>query len=66
MSLVSRTKDQDTYSETYRHECECRWAAKLPTVKAFLEYVADVRQERGDAAADKLKKDSSVLRNTKR
>jgi len=56
----------DTYSEEWRHECEARFALTLPDKsdgrkkgwKAIgkREYLSRVREKRGDAGYDRLRK----------
>ena len=52
-------------SEEWRHHCEVQWAMRLPdkarkrTTKA--EYLALVRQARGDEAANRLRRDMARL-----
>lgn len=42
-------------SEAWRHECEARMVARLPTTAQRHEYVDTVRRKRGDAAARALR-----------
>lgn len=42
------------YSESHRHDCEVRYVAAMPTPSRRNEYLAGVRKERGNAAADRL------------
>lgn len=46
-----------TYSESYRHECEVRWIAALPTTARRRAYLDAIEQRRGKPAADKLRAD---------
>lgn len=49
-----------TYSEAWRHECEVRWALKLPDKArkpriTKLDYLNGVEQQRGSAERTKLR-----------
>ena len=51
-----------TYSEAWRHECEVRWALKLPDKArkpriTKLDYLNGVEKERGSEARFKLRED---------
>ncbi len=43
-----------TASEAWRHECEARHIAKLPTRAQRQDYIGSVTQRRGPAAAQAL------------
>jgi hypothetical protein len=71
---ISEFTDQpvDTFSESWRHECECRWLLALPTREQrnrFLYGYTDsagkkqrgVADIRGAEAAAKLKRDAERL-----
>lgn len=45
----------DTWSEVWRHECEVRWVARLPSSHARRAYVDGIEQRRGKPAADRLR-----------
>ena len=62
----------DTFSESWRHECEVRWLLSLPSRAERNDYLnghvrADGRRSpgivghRGQAAADRLQKDAEKL-----
>lgn len=51
----------DTYSEAWRHECECRWLLALPGKHERHAFLAKVAAKRGQAAADRLKIDTLTL-----
>lgn len=61
-----------TWSEAWRHECEVRFVCSLPSQQARHRYlegdptaqpraIRGVRQQRGDAAADRLTADARAL-----
>lgn len=52
----------DSSSEAWRHECEARNIAHMPSTQQRHEYVAAVRRSRGDAAADDLRALASDIR----
>lgn len=57
-----------TYSEAWRHECEIRWALKLPDKArkpriSKLDYLNGIEKERGTEARAKLR--SEMLRRYK-
>lgn len=58
-----------TYSETWRHECEVRWALRLPDKArrpriTKLDYLNGVEKERGSEARFKLRE--SMIRRYKK
>lgn len=58
-----------THSEAWRHECEVRWALKLPDKArkpriTKLDYLNGVEKERGSEARFKLRED--MIRRYKR
>ena len=50
-----------SYTETFRHECEVRYVAKIWGNRAKREYILGVRKKRGDWAADRLYSDVKQL-----
>lgn len=42
-------------SEAWRHECEARAIAALPTLAARRAWLAEIAKRRGDPAADRLR-----------
>lgn len=42
-------------SEAWRHECEARQIANMPTLERRREHLAGVAEKRGDAEADRLR-----------
>lgn len=46
-----------TYSRAYRHECEVRWIAALPSDMERSKFLAGVSGKRGGEAAAQLRKD---------
>lgn len=48
---------QDTASEQYRHECEVRHVAAMPSRDERKHYLAGVRRHRGNDAAQRIKDD---------
>jgi hypothetical protein len=58
-----------SYSEEWRHECEVRWAMKLPDKArkpriTKLDYLNGVEQQRGSAERTKLR--SEMIRRYKK
>lgn len=52
----------DTYSEEWRHECECRWLLdSLPSKQERREYLDKVEKRRGKPAADKMYADALAI-----
>lgn len=53
-------KQIDTSSEEYRAECEAKTVALWPQWKR-VDFYADVREKRGQEAADKLAQDVAAI-----
>lgn len=51
----------DTYSEEWRHECECRHILGLPDQHARNNVLAGIAKKRGQAAADRIRIDVAVI-----
>lgn len=47
-------REVDSYSEAWRSECEARAILAMPTVQRRREYLAHIRQKRGDRAGKAL------------
>lgn len=45
----------DTHSEQYRHECEARLVANMPTDADRKRYLEGVAKRRGERAAERLR-----------
>lgn len=54
----------DSTSEAWRHECEARTVARMPTTQQRHEYVDVVRRARGPAAAAALRDLATRIRMT--
>ncbi len=50
-----------TYSRRYRHECEVRWIAALPSDRERSKFLNGVYDKRGPEAATLLRKDVWAL-----
>jgi hypothetical protein len=48
-------------TEQWRHECEVRWLANLPTNKERTEHLKGVEKKRGRPAMLKLLRDAKVI-----
>jgi hypothetical protein len=55
----------DTSSEEYRHACEVRRVANMPSGQRRHEYILGVRKRRGNKAADRLYWDVGKLLESK-
>lgn len=51
----------DTYSEEWRHECECRHILGLPDQYARNDLLAGITKRRGSAAAERIRVDVAVI-----
>ena len=51
----------DTYSEQYRHECECRHILGLPDQYARNDMLAMIAKRRGAAASERIRVDVAVI-----
>jgi hypothetical protein len=47
--------EADTTSEAWRHECEARAIAALPTLAERRAWLDDLARKRGPAAADRIR-----------
>jgi hypothetical protein len=54
---VKQAAEQDTTSESWRHECEVRHVMNMPLREQRALYVMDVERKRGAAAAKRLRDD---------
>lgn len=52
---------QFTYSEAWRHECEVRHVANLPTKWDRKRYLTGIRRRRGEAEVDRIKRGLHAL-----
>lgn len=52
-------------SEDWRHECEARAIAKLPTLAERRAWLDDIERKRGKPAADRLRRTMRKLWETK-
>lgn len=50
-------------TEAYRHECEVRYVANLPSHARRRDYLAGVQKARGEAATRRLREDAWRLMN---
>ena len=51
----------DSWSEAWRHECEARMIAAIPTLHGRRAWLYDIEQVRGHVAADALRETMSKL-----
>ena len=51
----------DTWGEAWRHACEVRWVAALPTIHARRAYLEGIEQRRGKPAATRLRDDIAAM-----
>lgn len=54
-------EEVDTWSEAYRHECECRFVLQMPTREARKQYLLDITKRRGTASVAKIEADATTL-----
>lgn len=52
----------DSSSEAWRHECEARSVARMPSTQQRREYIEAVKRARGDSAAAALRDLASAIR----